>query len=142
MNDLQKLDLCYKIAEKAHAGQERRDGSDYIAHPKRVASLLSNQSIKIVCMAWLHDVLEDTKETAQSLLNQGVSKDIVYGVICLTKLPDTMQTYKQYINKISKDPDAVRVKLADMMDNLCDEPTKKQRDKYKSAMKTLWRGLK
>lgn len=133
---MNELKLCEKIARKAHEGQKRRDGSDYITHPERVAKMFSNNEL-LACLAWLHDVIEDTDETAQSLVNQGVSTVTVSAVVMLTKLPETMQTYEQYIKNIRSLGGVARVKVADMVDNLCDNPTDKQKAKYRKAMAIL-----
>ena len=91
-----QLRLCEKIAHVAHFGQQRRDGSAYVAHPKGVASLLHDPIHK--CVAWLHDVLEDTRETYESLIEAGVDKSIVDLVVVLTRKPG--QSYDEYIQGI------------------------------------------
>jgi len=58
------LDIAMKIAQTAHTGQERKDGSPYINHIKDVVERLGNDNEKAV--GWLHDVLEDTEYTVES----------------------------------------------------------------------------
>ena len=131
---LKELALCELIATEAHKGQLRRGGEPYIEHPIRVAMMMGNDTMK--CVAVLHDVLEDTNETADSLLGKGVSVPIVHAVMCLTKKDG--QRYDEYIKNIKKFGDGlVKVKIADMFDNLCGDPTQRQKQKYHKAMNLL-----
>src|SRR6187402_2103897 len=71
-------------ARQAHAGQvEALTGDDYIHHVERVVALVGDDEAKAV--AWLHDVLEDTKVSADDLLAAGVSETVVEAVRALTK---------------------------------------------------------
>ena len=59
MNAVKKVEV---IATKAHEGQYRRDGvTPYIEHPKAVAARVRGDE-KAEMVAWLHDVIEDTKK--------------------------------------------------------------------------------
>lgn len=52
-----------KFAEKAHAGQTRKNSdTPYVTHPIRVAERLEKNgySTELVCAGYLHDVAEDT----------------------------------------------------------------------------------
>ncbi len=120
--------LCEEIAREAHKGQKRRGGDDYINHPLRVAEMVEPASLK--CLAILHDVIEDTEETASSLMEKGISEFLVEMVELMTKCDG--QSYEEYIRVILNYPGVARVKLADMIDNLSGDPTQKQKDKYRS----------
>ena len=75
----------FEIANKAHSGQFRRDGTTpYINHPADVFSRVGGD-VDSQAVAWLHDVLEDTKETEESLREQGVEEHILKAVVLLTK---------------------------------------------------------
>ena len=128
------VELCMQIAKEAHKGQIRRGGDNYFDHPKRVADMLNSPTLK--CMALLHDVLEDTDETEKSLRAKGVSDYVVQGVSLLTKRDN--QSYDEYIESITLYPQLVRVKIADMFDNLCCDPSQKQKQKYREAMIKLY----
>ena len=60
--DLSKIISAYEFAAKAHEGQKRSSGQDYIIHPLAVANILLNLGMDTdtVCAALLHDVVEDT----------------------------------------------------------------------------------
>lgn len=63
--------LAEKIAIELHNGQFRADGiTPYIEHPKAVAELVKEHggSEKSVCVAWLHDIMEENAEGTRKLL--------------------------------------------------------------------------
>ena len=72
------IDKVFDIAVAAHEGQTRRDGvTAYIYHPMAVADRVEHLGYEYVCVAYLHDVLEDTKFTAHDMLAAGVEDKIV-----------------------------------------------------------------
>jgi len=108
--------LCQQIATEAHTGQKRNDGKDYITHPAAVAAALSGGQEK--CIAWLHDVLEDTEMTEDDLHKWGVPQSITRHVLHMTRIKD--QEYKKdYIQGvISKCSTCTTIKIADVTHNL------------------------
>lgn len=129
------VELAERIARAAHAGQFRRDGvTPYIRHPENVARRVrGNQYAEAV--GWLHDVLEDTKETAASLRARGVPSKVV---ACVTKLTKRNGVdYDAYLAEIRADPLARKVKIADMLSNLADMPTDRQIVKYARGLLAL-----
>ena len=108
------------VAEKAHKGQFRKDGvTPYIEHPMKVASFLYTVGIRdddILCVALLHDVLEDTSVTTAELVENGFPISVIEAVSLLSKKRD----YKndEYYGAIITNPYATIVKLADRAHNL------------------------
>jgi len=131
------VNLAEKIATQAHEGQFRRGGIiPYIEHPKAVVSRVGDdQNAQVV--AWLHDVIEDTDETAESLVDQGIPEELVKAVVLLTKTKESV--YEEYIDAIASCEVAKAVKVADMLSNLSDKPTKKQIKKYSEGLLRLLR---
>lgn len=125
--------LCLKIATEAHEGQRRWNGDPYITHPIRVAGNFVNEGLR--CIAVLHDVIEDTDETVESLINKGVGNEIIFAVNILTKKED--QDYTEYIEKVKFHGISKVVKQADLKDNLSDLKKGNLRDKYMLAQKYL-----
>ncbi len=120
------------IATDAHEGQMRKGGIlPYIIHPSRVADLLETETEKAI--AWLHDVIEDTPLTFVDLMDKGVNALIRQTVWILTHNKKA-NSYEEYIQIVSENPLAKRIKIADIVDNLSDSPTKKQ---IKKAYKAL-----
>jgi (p)ppGpp synthase/HD superfamily hydrolase len=65
------IETAEKIARQLHEGQFRADGvTPYIEHPKAVAELVKEYggSEKCVCVAWLHDIMEENAEGTRKLL--------------------------------------------------------------------------
>jgi (p)ppGpp synthase/HD superfamily hydrolase len=123
------------IARSAHAGQYRRDGvTPYIEHPKAVVARVKGDD-KAEAVAWLHDVIEDTHETAASLLQQGVPGAVVEAVEVMTHRRG--EEYQAYLERVKRNPLATKVKLADMQVNLSDSPTEKQIKKYERGLSFL-----
>jgi guanosine-3',5'-bis(diphosphate) 3'-pyrophosphohydrolase len=60
---------CYDFAFKAHEGQKRISGEDYISHPAWVAKVITQLGIghKSVFAALLHDCVEDTSVTIEDI---------------------------------------------------------------------------
>ncbi|EDM25460.1 Metal dependent phosphohydrolase, HD region [Lentisphaera araneosa HTCC2155] len=133
------VELAEKVAREAHQGQYRRGGVvPYIEHPKAVVSRVGND-VDAQVVAWLHDVIEDCEMTAEDLLDKGFSEIQVNAVELLSKTRETV--YTEYLEAISQSPLATKVKIADMISNLADIPTKKQIKKYAKALLRLSKEL-
>ena len=65
-----------RTATKAHSGQFRKSGGEYIAHPKEVAKIVAKFKPKsknlsaLVQAAYLHDTIEDTDLSHADLVKQ------------------------------------------------------------------------
>jgi len=87
-------------------------------------------------IAVLHDVMEDnTKYTRNVLDILGVDSDTLDVLDLLTHKEG--DTYKEYILKLRVNQRARRIKLADMICNLSDSPTYRQKNKYVKFAKLL-----
>lgn len=104
---------AYALAKKAHLGQKDKGGNDYIEHPKAVASMMDTDIEKAV--AYLHDVVEDTKISFDDLKEYGFPNQIIEAVKALTKQKN--ESYDVYIDRVIKNLIAKKVKLADMKHN-------------------------
>ena len=130
----------FKIASDAHKEQFRRDGvTPYIKHPMAVADRVSHLGHEYVCVAYLHDVLEDTSVSVQDLYDAGVPANIVVAVIVLTKHEGI--SYDDYLKNIKNNELARHVKIADMLSNLADSPSNKQIRKYAKGLLFLVDGV-
>jgi len=129
------ITLARSIAEEAHKGQFRRDGTTpYIRHPEDVARRVEGDT-DAVAVAWLHDVIEDTSLTKEILLQRGIPKHIVGVVELLTH--EKNESYLDYLAIVALNPLARKVKKADMEANLADKPTPKQIRKYTKGLLQL-----
>ncbi len=131
--------LAERIATAAHAGQFRRGGkTPYIEHPKSVVSRVgSDPDAQIV--AWLHDVVEDTGVDLDELREKGIPARCLEAIRLVTKVEGI--GYEPYLDKIAESPLATKVKIADMISNLADNPSRKQLKKYARGLVILTRDL-
>jgi (p)ppGpp synthase/HD superfamily hydrolase len=102
------------LARAVHANQVDKAGRPYIEHVLRVVSYLTGEEDKIA--GALHDVLEKSEYTGDSLRRMGYPEAIVHAVECLTKTRG--EAYEHYIERVKSDAIARRVKLADLRDNM------------------------
>ena len=112
------LPKALDIALQAHVDQIDQQGKPYIGHLLRVAARVSD-SHESMTVALLHDIVEDTYVTLTELREQGFPPAILDAVRALTKMPS--ETYFEYIEGIKSNPLALKVKLADLQDNLSPE---------------------
>ena len=136
------LDRAIELAKQHHEGQTDKAGKPYIEHPLRVMNQVESEEEKIVAV--LHDIVEDTNISLNDLRNEGFSEEVVSAVECLTKQDG--ENYDSYIERISFNPLAVKIKLADLEDNrdLTRLPEVTDKDlerleKYDKALKKLTR---
>jgi guanosine-3',5'-bis(diphosphate) 3'-pyrophosphohydrolase len=109
------LDKALLIATNAHHGQFDKGGNPYILHPLKVMHYLKSNDEELMCMALLHDVIEDTDVTYQDLRDSGISDRVIKALMCLTK--QRGQTYNEYKTAVFSNVDAMKVKMADLRHN-------------------------
>ena len=112
---MSNLARAIAIAAEAHQHQHDKARAPYILHLIRMMQSLDTEEEKIVAV--LHDLLEDSIEwDAARLRKEGFSDRIMAAIECLTKADG--EDYAAFIARASKNPLAVRVKLADLRDNM------------------------
>ncbi|GCD41824.1 HD domain-containing protein [Streptomyces paromomycinus] len=133
------------LADRAHAGQTDKIGVPYIEHVRAVAAGLSPFGDDTLVMAGLlHDLLEDTDWTAQRLREAGVPGRVVEIVEAVTNQAGV--PYDEKIRRITADPQATLVKIADNAHNsrpdraaqLPADKRERLAAKYRSARAELW----
>jgi len=112
---MSNLSRAIEIAVVAHKGQKDKLGADYILHSLRVMEKGNTETEKICGV--LHDIIEDTDWTFESLEKEGFSKTIIDVLRCVTKLSEE-ENYDHFIERIATNPIAIQVKLNDLLDNL------------------------
>ena len=108
------LEQAISIASLAHEGQLDKGGEPYILHPLRVMMHLKDEKQRIVAV--LHDIVEDTNLTLQDLIFKGLDCDLANVLQTLTRRKD--DSYDEYLNRICFNEFAIKVKLADLEDNM------------------------
>lgn len=105
-----------EFATIKHSGQIDKGGNPYILHPIAVMDLLETSDDELKTIAIGHDLLEDTDTTYEDLIALGFSLRIINGIRDLTKIKG--QSSKNYKKNLKTNPDAIKVKLADLKHNL------------------------
>jgi GTP pyrophosphokinase len=127
-DEVATLERAFKVAERAHEGQMRLSGEDYISHPLAVTMLLAEMRLDTDALAasLLHDVVEDTAVTPDQIraeFGETVEK-LVEGVTKLgrIKLHSQAQVQAENIRKMliamAEDLRVVLIKLADRLHNM------------------------
>ena len=135
----------------AHLGQMRRSGEEYVTHPFAVAALIKKYypgNSVLYNTALLHDALEDAidnnnvEDEAElyAIISDAVATDeeasqVISLVISLTKNPG--EDYKSYMRLLYDNPQALKVKLADMEHNLSANPSERQIQKYSDSVRAI-----
>ncbi len=99
------------MAMLAHDGQTDKAGAPYIFHPIRVASTFSDEILQVIAV--LHDIVEDTEITL-AVLDARFPRSVVNAIEALTRRDD--ETYKEFIDRVARNPNARLVKIADVRD--------------------------
>lgn len=133
MSYAQQLDTAIKVATVCHSGQFDKNGKPYILHPLRV--MFKMDSMNDMIAAVLHDVIEDSSDvlcaeypissTIENLPDRaietlkclGFDLDIIITVDMLSK-NRFQYTYQGYVDRVKKDNSAIKIKIADLEDNM------------------------
>lgn len=99
---------CFK-----HWGQKDKGGKWYIFHLLTVAKNVKTYDGKVVAL--LHDIVEDTDVTVETLKNMEFKPHIVESIKVITK--DKKQSYSDYLKNIKQNNLATKVKIEDLKHN-------------------------
>ena len=102
-----------RISFDAHKEQYDKTGLPYIFHPFHLAEQFNEEDY--ICVALLHDVVEDTDITFKDLEKYGFNERIISALKLLTHSDDV--DYMDYIGKIRDNEIARRVKIEDLKHN-------------------------
>ena len=112
-NPWEALERAIALAVMTHAGQRDKAGMPYILHLLRVMQAVNGPMA--MQAAVLHDYIEDVGGSVQELKLHLISEQAIEAIVRLTR-PE-QSTYCEYILKLSTNPIATTVKLADIEDN-------------------------
>ncbi len=132
-----------KISFEAHKNQVDKNGMPYIYHPVHLAEQMTDENT--ICVALLHDVVEDTDITFEDLAKEGFPDEIIAALKLMTH--EKSVPYIDYVKQIATNPIASAVKLADLRHNsdltrldVVDEKALARAEKYKQAIALLTGG--
>ena len=125
---IKKIEKAFITAKKAHAGQKRKSGENYITHPLDAAIYLADYNLdhETIMAAILHDVIEDTNISLADLGKKfgKTVAELVDGVSKLDKINfDSKEeadaaNIQKMILAMSNDIRVLLIKLADRRHNL------------------------
>lgn len=126
--DIAAFQRAYLFAERAHAGQFRKDGKPYITHPLAVAEILAGWQLdgQTLIAALLHDVVEDTG-ISSSEIAQEFGKPVAGLVDGVTKLDKIQfedkaqaqaENFRKMLLAMARDVRVILIKLADRLHNM------------------------
>jgi len=125
---IESIRKAYLLAREAHEGQTRFSGEPYITHPVAVAGILAQMHLDAPTLqaALLHDVIEDTKVSKQTIAEQFGQDvaELVDGVSKLTqikfenKAEAQAENFRKMVLAMAKDIRVVIIKLADRLHNM------------------------
>lgn len=131
------LDTAMDIAQLAHLGQFRRGSKlPYITHPVRVQAIAARFGYpKMVQIAAIvHDAIEDAQDPEQIIrMIRRYIPQVLPIIQAVTRKKG--MSYLDYIRSISGS--ALQLKLSDMLHNLLDNPSLRQREKYRQALEAI-----
>ena len=123
--DIAAIERAFLVAEKAHAGQLRKSGEDYITHPVAVTMILAELGLNETTLiaSLLHDTVEDTPYSLDQLRADFGDEiaNLVDGVTKLDKLTygptAEAETVRKMVIAMSRDIRVLVIKLADRLHN-------------------------
>lgn len=130
MDDL--LQKAIDFATEKHKGQKYGD-KPYITHPLAVLERVKKrtQAAHILAATVLHDVVEDC-DVSMETIHFTFGSTIRNTVDLLTRQPH--ESYAEYIRLLGMDHFATIIKIADLEENLSNNPPQRLKDKYELAL--------
>lgn len=120
---------AYEFAEKAHSGQKRSSGEDYIQHSLATAKILAGMGMgrNTIAAGLLHDVYEDTSISLEEI-EKKFGKEVAFMVDGVTKLGKIklrgsheeyyLENLRKMFLAMAADIRVVIIKLADRLHNM------------------------
>lgn len=110
-------DDARELARSAHTGQTDKLGAAYVDHVHAVGSGLIDFDDTIQVAGFLHDIVEDTGHTLDSLRSLGVSERSLAIIERVLRNLHPDMSYAEGIAHVSESEDAALVKISDNVHN-------------------------
>lgn len=155
--DKKLVEKAFEFAKKAHRGQKRKSGQDYITHPLAVARILLELKMgsEMIAAALLHDIVEDT-DLGIEAIEKKFAEDVTGMVRGLTALRQVdfsaysnsdeaeaargqakNENLRQLFLSMSEDVRVVVIKLADRLHNMETVKALSAEDQKRVSLETL-----
>ncbi len=125
----ERIRRAFALARKYHTGQKRHSGDPYISHPLAVAEILLTLKADedAIIVAFLHDVVEDTKLTVDDIKNE-FGSEVAHLVNGLTKISSNqitsekkesrLRSLRKMFEVMGSDIRTIIIKLCDRLHNM------------------------
>src|SRR5712691_8516760 len=145
--DRELLARAFDFASRAHEGQERRSGEDFICHPFGAAKICAELRLddETIAAALLHDVAEDTEVAIDEVRAEFGAEiaNLVEGVTKLTQIQfqsrehAEAENYRKMIVAMAHDVRVILIKLADRLHNMRTLRAMSKQKQQEKAKETL-----
>ncbi|HET7789358.1 MAG TPA: bifunctional (p)ppGpp synthetase/guanosine-3',5'-bis(diphosphate) 3'-pyrophosphohydrolase [Gemmatimonadales bacterium] len=126
--DLDLVSRAYRASAKAHRGQKRKSGDDFVSHSVAVATILAEQQMDstTIAAALLHDVVEDAGVSLDDIRKE-FGPEVAELVDGLTKIAsltfrstaeEQAENYRKLLLSVARDARVIIIKLADRLHNM------------------------
>ncbi len=125
---VEEIRRAIRFGRRAHKGQQRASGEDYILHPVQVATILAKMRLdhETIVAAILHDVIEDTPTAKDQIVEEFGNEvaELVDGVSKLTHLSlesravAQAENFRKILMAMSRDIRVMLIKLSDRLHNM------------------------
>lgn len=145
--DLDRIQRAYEFADRAHLGQLRKSGEQYILHPLAVADIVVSMQMDVLSIiaALLHDVVEDTTVSLEeiethfgsecALLVDGLTK--LERIKFRSKEEQQNENYRKMFIAMAQDIRVIVIKLADRLHNMRTLKYQSEESQRRIAYETL-----
>lgn len=116
MSENTLIEKAIKIMTNEFSGVLDKGGNPYILHCLAVMGGVDYLGANVMCAAVLHDLIEDTSWTADTLRSEGFSDDIISMIQDCTKRED--EEYPEFIKRAGHRPESRAIKIADLRNNM------------------------
>lgn len=126
--DLEVLDRAFRFTARAHQGQKRMSGEEFVSHSIAVAQILAEQLLDTtsIAAALLHDVVEDSDVRVEDVAREFGAEiaGIVDGLTKISHLTfrssaeEQVENYRKLLLSIAKDARVIIIKLCDRLHNM------------------------
>ncbi len=126
--DVEQIQEAHDLAVRAHRGQKRASGEDYVTHTIDVATIIAGLKLDTssIVAGLVHDTVEDTAVTVREL-EERFGKEVAQLVDGVTKIGKVqfrshteaqVENYRKLLLSMADDARVILVKLADRLHNM------------------------
>jgi (p)ppGpp synthase/HD superfamily hydrolase len=109
------LDDMLVLIATEFKGKRDKGGRPYALHCMTVMYFLKTDDVELQVIGLGHDLIEDTRITAEELRRRGYSERVIAGIVALSKRDG--ESGEEYFARVTANDDAILVKICDISHN-------------------------